>query len=112
MDLIHNFRFAGIKKPQSSYLGRVKGNINDCMNLTLKTRKLGSFRGMFTRAIAPIYGVIAAVTFFPPDYTVGSGIPPDRAHSLVGYTTDRELQPLQFAAHPAPKVVYLVTNRL
>jgi hypothetical protein len=40
------------------------------------------------------------VTFFYPDYTVGFGISPNHARTLVGCTTDREL-------HPAPKVIKL-----
>lgn len=31
--------------------------------------------------------------FFRPDYTVGSGVPPDHALRLAGCTADRELHP-------------------
>jgi len=76
-------------------------NVQTCL---LKNRKPDGFRGMFTRAIDTKIGAIAYVTFFPPDFTVGSGIPPDRAVSLVGFTTDRELRRILLTAHPAPKV--------
>jgi hypothetical protein len=59
------------------------------------------------------------LTFFHPDYTVGSGVSPDHAQAffdaidrkayaaLVGCTTGGELRSkLSLPVHPAPKVIY------
>ena len=40
--------------------------------------------------------------FFPPDYTVGFGIPPNHALRLAGCTAGRE-------SHPAPKILFRIS---
>jgi hypothetical protein len=57
--------------------------------------------------------MISQLTFFHPDYTVGTGITPDRAHfsALVGSILLGMLPPVgnrERIPHPAPKVYGLV----